>query len=510
MQNDYSEKERFLIYALPLVILTSFAISYWPVFRKLEKQWSGGDNSYCYLIVPLFLYLCWDIKDRFHFREFSWNPWGLLPALLSVMLIIVGELGSVRALMFIGIWGCVVGLAVTLYGRRVRHLFFPLVVLFFIVPIPPFVNRMLTFKLKMAASTLSVKMLRVLGVSVFQTGNIIDIGIDKLQVVDACSGLRYFMPMILLSMLIAYFFVKSWWRWAVLFLMIVPLSISINAFRIWVSALLIVNGYPELAEDLFHDFTGWLVFMIAAAVLVAVAFLLKKIGSNPGARAEPDQGGRSGGSVLPVALSLIFCLLFVGSGWALKNIPSAKNLPQRKNFDSFPMQIGAWKGKRSYLSEQILNSLWADDYVTATYYKEGSPNLIYLLIPFYEYQATNHAAHTPQSCLLGGGYDMLKSGERPVQVAPDRKIEIMTMVLKKGSTRLLGSYFFFQKGRVLTSPWQNKFYLMWDAFTRKRTDGALVRVEMTMAPGQSQEDAFVVLEDFVSRLWKILPDYVPL
>ena len=155
MHQDRSEKERFLIYALPLAILTSFAVSYWPVFQKLEKQWSTGDNSYCYLIIPLFLYLCWDIRDRFRFREFSWTPWGFLPVLLSVILMVVGELGSVRALMFMGIWGCVVGLAVTLYGRRVRYLLFPLVVLFFIVPLPPFVNKMLTFKLKMAASTLS-------------------------------------------------------------------------------------------------------------------------------------------------------------------------------------------------------------------------------------------------------------------------------------------------------------------------------------------------------------------
>lgn len=119
------------------------------------------------------------------------------------------------------------------------------------------------------------------------------------------------------------------------------------------------------------------------------------------------------------------------------------------------MQIGKWKGKRTFLSEKILNALWADDYITATYVKKGSSNVIYLLIPFYEYQATNHTAHAPQSCLLGGGYDMLKSGERLVQVGPGKNIKIMTMILEKDSAKLLGSYFFFQKGRVITSPWLN-------------------------------------------------------
>lgn len=93
-------------------------------------------------------------------------------------------------LAYIAIWGCVVGLFMVFHGRRVQYLIFPLIILLFIVPIPPFVNRMLTFQLKLAASSsMATLMLRVSGVSVFQDGNIIDLGVTQLQVVDACSGL---------------------------------------------------------------------------------------------------------------------------------------------------------------------------------------------------------------------------------------------------------------------------------------------------------------------------------
>jgi EpsI family protein len=467
--------------------------------------------------------------------------------------------------MFIGIWGCVAGLAVTLYGWRTRFLVFSLMVLFFIVPLPPFVNQILTFKLKMAASKLSVLMLRAFGVSVLLEGNIIDIGTDKLQVVDACSGLRYLMPMILLTILIGYFFIKGRWRWAVLLLMILPLSIFINGLRIWISGMLIVNGHPELARNLFHDFSGWLMFMIAGIVLVFVAFTLRKIGgvthsaksrenrarSNIGIKdydsrikgqgsevrdqksevrihtfhdlaktddstirpinhlTKTNKNNANHGWLKPTLITVILCFLFAGSGWALKQIPSANNLPERTNFEFFPLQIGEWKGKRSYLSEEILNFLWSDDYVTATYYKENSHNLIYLLIPFYDYQVTNHTAHAPQTCLLGGGFAMVKSNERQIHISPDKSITIKSMILEKGDTRLLGSYFFFQRGRVITNPWMNKFYLMWDAFTKRRTDGALVRVEMTVAPEQSLDDVYEVLEEFIRQLWPILPDYIP-
>jgi EpsI family protein len=618
----YTEKKQLLITILPLVILTCFAVAYWPVFQKLLNKWSGGDNSYCYLIVPLFAYLLWEkskgprlnppsanrkavfngvnieqgaegrrTKDEgrgkmdegptrsgvphfseavilppsvqktagFQFGEFTWSLWGLVPIFASVLLIIIGELGSVRALMFMGIWGCVVGLCVMLYGKRTRHLAFPLLILFFIVPLPPFVNQVLTFKLKMAASKLSVWMLRAVGVSVVLEGNIIDIGVDKLQVADACSGLRYFMPMILMALLVAYFFVKGRWRWTVLLLLIVPLSVFINAIRIWLSALLTASGHPELAQNLFHDFSGWLIFMIAGVILVATAMILRKIGSrikDQGSRGKDERQGEgqrtkdegrgkmdegSMRSVVPhlseavipppsvsikpnapnhpnvpnqhwtrpVVLTIVLCLLFAGSGWALKQIPSSTNLPERMSFEHFPMKIGDWHGKREYISQDILNALWADDYVTARYFKPGSPNMMYLLIPFYSYQATNHTAHAPQACILGGGYSLVRSKAHLVRVSPDRDIEIMTMILTKGSTRLLGSYFFLQKGRVITSPWMNKFYLILDGILKQRTDGALVRAEMTVAPGQSMDEAYDELEEFIVKLWPILPKYIP-
>jgi EpsI family protein len=577
---------RLIKYILPAIIFLSLIFAYWPVYQKISIHWSSGDSNYCYLVIPLFIYLLWDRRIKsaqrqsadelelkaknqctvytvytdelkqdeiknldgsaaklgeevessekygFKFGEFSWNIFGIVPVLLSIVLILIGEVGSVETLMYIGIWGCVVGIVFTLYGWRIRYLVFPLVILAFIVPLPPFVNRMLTFQLKLAASSLAALMLRGTGFSVFQDGNIIDLGVSQLQVVDACSGLRYLMPLILIALLVGHFYGstaqgsrlkaqgkkkiemertrKKMWSRAVLLLLVVPVSVVLNAFRIWITGVLTVKGYEELAQSFFHDFSGWLIFMLATGLLVGAAFILNRIGSKPKEKQIDDPGGRSMGLVRPIALTAIICLLFISSGWALKQIPSAENLPQRIAFKSFPEQIGEWSGKKSYLSKDILESLWADDYLSATFSKNDSRNLIYLFIPFYEYQGTRHTAHAPQSCLLGGGWALLNSRERVVQFKADDPIKIMTMTLEKGDAKVLGSYFFFQRGRVITSPWLNKFYLMWDAFKKRRTDGALVRVEMVLAPNQTVEEAWKELESFIAKLWPILPDYVPL
>jgi EpsI family protein len=194
----------------------------------------------------------------------------------------------------------------------------------------------------------------------------------------------------------------------------------------------------------------------------------------------------------------------------MNKLPSVQNMPERTSFDRFPMTIGSWEGKRDYLSSEIMKQLWADDYVSATFRNRLVPNSIHILIPFYEYQGTRHTAHAPQSCLLGGGWTILTSADRLTSVGNDKDIVIRTMHMQKENTRMLASYFFFQRGRVITSPWLNKGYLMLDGFTKRRTDGALVRVEMTIVPGQTEEQAFLVLEDFIAGLWEILPKYVPL
>jgi exosortase D (VPLPA-CTERM-specific) len=506
--NDIKTND-FIKAGFPILMILGLIIGYWPVFQKMALRWSSGDNNYCYFIVPLFLYLCWDMRDRFQFQEFSWNSWGLIPTLLAVGLIVVGEHGSVETLLYAGIWLCVVGLILLCYGWRIRFLVFPLIILFFIVPLPPFLNRLLTFELKMAASTLSVILLRAFGVSVLQEGNIIDLGISQLQVVDACSGLRYLVPLLLLALLVGYFFSKAWWRRAILLLLVVPLSVFLNVFRIWLSGMLTINGHAEFAESLFHDFSGWLIFMIAGGLLYLSSLILKRIRPSTTYKPKIDVGDRSVGILLPAMLSVIISILFISSGWALRNIPSTQNMQQRITFDSFPMEIAGWKGKKSYLSKEILDSLWTDDYVGAAYTKKNNRNIIHVFIPFYEYQGTRHTAHAPQSCLLGGGWALLKSQERLIKMDPGRDINIMTMILKKGDARVLGSYFFLQRGRVIISPWMNKFYLMWDAIKKRRTDGALVRVEMVLAPEQSMEEAYAILEDFIARLWKIIPEYIP-
>lgn len=488
----------------------AFLASYWPFISAMSSFWQDGDNSYCYLVIPIFLYLCWDKKDVFQFAQFSWSYWGLIPALLSALLVMIGELGSVKTLTYIGLWGCVTSVFICLYGpKRSRHLFFPLLILFFVVPLPPYLNRILTFNMKMSASTLAVEMLRTAGVSVLQNGNILDLGVTRLQVVDACSGLRYIVSMVLMSLLIGNFFVTGLWRRLVLLFLVYPLTIAINSLRIFVTGLGALHGYDFLLEESYHDAAGLIAFGIAGVVLYAVARILRRIGKTDTSKPFLDKGICSYGAAAPLIVTLSLCLLFIGSGLSVKDRASQMNIPARENFSSFPMQIDGWQGKPRILTEDIIDGLGSDDNIAATFTKDGLPNTIHLLIPYYDFQDTSRAAHAPQSCLLGGGWDMEESTVQRFRLSGEKDMDIGSMRLRQGEQQLLSYYFFFQRGRVISNPWWNKYYQIRDAFFLGRTDGALVRIEMPVAKGQSADEAQKILQDFLSELWPLLGKYIP-
>jgi EpsI family protein len=201
--------------------------------------------------------------------------------------------------------------------------------------------------------------------------------------------------------------------------------------------------------------------------------------------------------------------LFLALHFVQLHVTSSQIVPSRSDFSSFPLHVGDWEGKRDYLSEEILNALWADDYFLATYRNKVTGNSLMVLIPYYKYQTTQHTAHAPASCLLGGGWSITNKRTLQPDLTAGRSFSVQQMVLEKGRQVTLSNFWFQQRGRIITDEYMNKVYLFWDALTRRRTDGALVRLELAMAPGQSLEHAQAILDSYAIPLQGILKGYIP-
>lgn len=499
-------------YGILLLLAASIVAGFWPFIQNMVYRWDNEDSNYCFLVVPLFLYLCWEKHLQFKFSEFRASYKGLALFAAALGLILVGELGSAETLMYIGLWCLVVAGMVLLYGAtRLRNLWFELLILAFMVPMPPFIIQTFTANLKRLATSFAVNLLRLFDISVLQDGNIIDIGVQQLQVIDACSGLRYVVPMFLFALLLGHLYGKSRAPRLLLLLFVLPVAILINGLRIFVTAVLYVKGYPELAENFFHDFAGLALFLIAGVGLLGILLLLNRWWSKPVRHQSwQDQGG-DGRSKQALIVAALYCALLFGGGYALHHVQAGQVIPERQTFEHFPLQIDGWQGRREYIAQEILDQLWADDYVNIVFTRPDRPGQqIYLLVPYYSYQKTRHTAHAPQSCLLGGGWHLAGTEDRQIQVNEAKNITLRTMLMQKGNSHMVAGYFFLGRGRDVVSPWMNKVYLLVDALGKRRTDGALVRVEMVMTDSNLSPAEHKDMENFIIQLWKILPGYVPM
>jgi exosortase D (VPLPA-CTERM-specific) len=174
------------------------------------------------------------------------------------------------------------GVVLTVMGwERGRRHQLPVLHLIFMLPLPQFVFWKLTIFLQLVSSQIGVWFVELMGVPVFLEGNVIDLGVYKLQVAEACSGLRYLFPILSFSYLFGILYKGPFWHKAVLFLMAAPLTVLMNSFRIGMIAVL-VNSYGiSHAEGFLHFFEGWVIFGACIVVLFLTAIALQRLTPNP-------------------------------------------------------------------------------------------------------------------------------------------------------------------------------------------------------------------------------------
>ncbi len=252
-----------------------FVALYHDSYAAMLSWWKGGDYSYCVVIPFIAGYAAWE--KRRELAEVRSKPswWGLVPLGGAVLLYFAGELGGEFYSLYISSWLLLAGVFwVHFGGRKVRTAGFSFGLLPAMFPFPGFIYANVSLALQLLSSRLGVVLIRAASIPVHREGNVIDLGYRKLEVVQACSGLRYLLPLMVLGVILAHFLKGSFVRKAVLFLTTIPLAVGVNAFRIAVMAI----AGPKLCEGFAHAFSGWSVFMASMAVILVEMKLLEKKG----------------------------------------------------------------------------------------------------------------------------------------------------------------------------------------------------------------------------------------
>jgi EpsI family protein len=185
--------------------------------------------------------------------------------------------------------------------------------------------------------------------------------------------------------------------------------------------------------------------------------------------------------------------------------PQAESVPARHSFITFPMQIGEMSGHRLSLEGPVLDVLQLDDYLLADFASPGSPG-VNLYASYYSSQRDRRVVHSPRACIPGGGWRIERSGRVAIE---GTGLMANRMVITNGSERQLVYYWFDQRGRNLTSELAVKWFLFWDALTRHRTDGAMVRVVTAIPRDEPERIAEARLLTAAREVAPLLQAYVP-
>ncbi|MEZ5541467.1 MAG: VPLPA-CTERM-specific exosortase XrtD [Pseudomonadota bacterium] len=503
------------------VVVALGGYAFYDTIADMVYRWNTKEEyGYGYLIPVITLFLIWQRKNQLAAMRFSASWAGLVLVALGGVLFFLGAVATTHTLSQYGLVVTVLGAALALLGwEAFKIVMVPLALLFFMVPLPPFIYNTLSTKLQLLSSEIGVAVIRLFGISVYLEGNVIDLGSYKLQVVEACSGLRYLFPLVSLSFITAYIYRGAFWKKAVIFLSSIPITVLMNSFRIGVIGVLVEYGGPEQAEGFLHDFEGWIVFMACIAILILEMALLAKVGSQrqslaetfaidfpeplPAAVGKQVRGITRSSWFVPVLVAVIAAASFYVQGRV--NI-----IPERRIFAEFPLRIAEWSGTTSQVEENILASLKTEDQLMSDYRNDRNEN-INLWIAYYADQAAGSAAHSPRACIPGGGWLIKDLSQRTVDSVRvnGRPLRVNRLVIKKGDYTQLVYYWFQQRGRDITNEWMVKWFLFWDALTRNRTDGALVRLTALVAPGEDLARADQRLVTFAAAVVPQLAEYIP-
>lgn len=260
---------------------------YHDVIRRLANDWRVDENySHGFLIPLVSIIAIWMQRARLASLPLTANLlWGGIFIALSILLlwagVISGELFAARLSLPLSLAG------ITIYcagWRWLRALAFPLGLLLLAIPVPSLLFNPLAFRLQLLASDLATQGIRACGIPALREGNVIELARMKLQVVEACSGIRSLMALVTLAIVYAGFFERSWWRRIVLVIAVIPIALLTNAARVTGTGWLAHRYGETTAEGFLHSFSGTLVFMAAVVLLLLTSRLLSL--SNHAARAS--------------------------------------------------------------------------------------------------------------------------------------------------------------------------------------------------------------------------------
>ena len=255
-------------------VAAALLVCYGGVLRGMSEQWASDEDMGHGFLVPIVIgFIVW--RERKRWRDLPVKPswWGVVLVLAGACLQLLSVMG---AGLFVGSAAFLLSIAGAILWLGgfawLRAWTLPLILALFMLPKLAVVYDQATLPLQLLASRLAARMLTITGVGVIRSGNILDVGGHQVAVEEACSGIRYLLPLGFMAVVFAYIADTKPWMRVVLLAAAAPIAIAANAVRVALSAY-----SPRLAEGTLHELLGLAIFVLCLATLIPVRRICNKV-----------------------------------------------------------------------------------------------------------------------------------------------------------------------------------------------------------------------------------------
>jgi EpsI family protein len=196
----------------------------------------------------------------------------------------------------------------------------------------------------------------------------------------------------------------------------------------------------------------------------------------------------------------------LGAFILLHSVSHGEPIVPHQSLRDLPYTVNAWSGQEQPLAEEIVQAVGVSDYTNRLY--SGTAQLpVQLYVGYYGTQKTGDTMHSPKNCLPGAGWDPIRSTLDRITVAGGRQIIVNDYIIQRDQVKQLVFYWYQGRGRVIASEYSGKFWMVADAISRRRTDGALVRLVTPMNDGEANARARLIL--FTQSIFPDLDNLIP-
>jgi exosortase D (VPLPA-CTERM-specific) len=515
-----SARPHRLFSGLPLlhsgVLLVLIGWLYFSILYRLIGQWVVDPNFSYAFIVPLFsAFVIW--QDRQQLAAVLLSPsWaGLSLIVLALAMLVFGQLGVELFVSRLSLLVLLAGLIVLFAGWSwFRAVLFPWAFLILMIPPPNIILQMFTFPLQLLASRLATLMLQTVRVPVLRQGNVIELARMRLEVVEACSGIRSLLALITLAIIYGFLMEKRVWVRVVLACSAIPIAVLANGFRIFGTGLLVQYWDPDKAEGFFHLFQGWIVFVVSLLMLFAFHRLINVIWKPkavlPAGPSRATQPARpmSSPNQFPRFLVAVFLMLVAAAG--LEAHSQGEIFPPRQPLSALPAEIDGWTSTDETLDQPTLDILGPGEFLLRDYQDPANRQpWVNLFVAYFPSQKMGDTIHSPNHCLPGAGWTPISKQVVYLKGADGTSFPANRYVITQAGDRQLVLFWFQAHGRAVASQYQAKYYLIADSIHMRRSDGALVRLMTPMLPGESPNAAQARIMQLGDPIIPLLDNYIP-